>query len=116
MRIREITSAWRFARFCDFKMVVVWAIPITNRVSFEEIVFFNSAKNVSSWLRTVIISKMITGTWNRFTPLFASFFVFSYCMVAVGVVIKNLNAALIGIGLLTLLMGIYYIFYFKKPN
>jgi hypothetical protein len=35
-------------------------------------------------------------------------------MVAVGVVIKNLDAALIGIGLLALLLGIYYIFYFKK--
>jgi 1,4-dihydroxy-2-naphthoate octaprenyltransferase len=59
---------------------------------------------------------MITGAWNRFTPLFAGFFVFSYLMVAVGVVIKNLDAALIGIGLLALLLGIYYIFYFKKAN
>lgn len=60
--------------------------------------------------------QMVTGTWNRFTPLFAGFFVFSYFMVAVGVVIKNLDAALIGIGLLALLLGIYYIFYFKKSN
>ncbi len=57
---------------------------------------------------------MVTGTWNRFTPLFASFFVFSYGMVAIGVVIKDFNAALTGIGLLAGLLGIYYIFYFKK--
>jgi hypothetical protein len=60
--------------------------------------------------------QMITDSWHKFTPLFASFFVFSYLMVAVGVVIKNFNAAIIGISLLALLLGIYYIFYFKKAN
>jgi len=59
---------------------------------------------------------MITGTWNRFTPLLAGFFVFSYFMIAVGVVIKDVNAALIGIGLLTLFLLLYYFFYFKKKS
>jgi basic amino acid/polyamine antiporter, APA family len=60
--------------------------------------------------------QMITGTWNRFTPLFASFFVFSYFMVAVGVIIKDPQAALIGAGLLGLLLALYFLFYFKKNN
>jgi APA family basic amino acid/polyamine antiporter len=57
---------------------------------------------------------VITGSWNRFTPLFASFFVFSYFMIAVGVVIKDVQAALIGIGLLLFFLMIYYLFYFRK--
>ncbi|MBL0055651.1 MAG: APC family permease [Chitinophagaceae bacterium] len=59
---------------------------------------------------------MITGTWNQFTPLFASFFVFSYFMVAAGVIIKDPNAALIGVGLLALLLVIYFVFYFRKND
>ncbi len=57
---------------------------------------------------------MITGTWNKFTPLLAGFFVFSYFMIAVGVVIKDVNAALIGTGLLALFLVLYYLFLFKK--
>ncbi|MBI3137126.1 MAG: amino acid permease [Sphingobacteriales bacterium] len=59
--------------------------------------------------------ELTTGTWNRFTPLLAGFFVFSYFMIAVGVVIKDVNAALIGTGLLALFLGLYFIFYHKKP-
>lgn len=58
--------------------------------------------------------QMITGSWNNFTPVFASFFVFSYFMVAIGVIIKDPNAALIGVGLLALLLLVYYLFYFRK--
>jgi basic amino acid/polyamine antiporter, APA family len=57
---------------------------------------------------------MITGTWNKFTPILAGFFVFSYFLIAVGVVIKHLNAALIGTGLLALFLALYYLFLFKK--
>lgn len=57
---------------------------------------------------------MITGNWNKFTPLFAAFFVFSYFMIAVGVVIKDVNAALIGVGLLSFFLALYYMFYHKK--
>ncbi len=57
---------------------------------------------------------MITGRWNKFTPILASFFVFSYFMIAVGVVIKDVQAALIGTGLLAFFLMIYYLFYFKK--
>jgi len=59
---------------------------------------------------------MITGTWNKFTPILASFFVFSYFMIAVGVVIKDVNAALIGTGLLAIFLAIYYVFYHKRKN
>ena len=44
----------------------------------------------------------------------AGFFVFSYFMIAVGVVIKDVNAALIGTGLLAFFLAIYYFFYHKK--
>ena len=57
---------------------------------------------------------MVTGAWNKFTPILASFFVFSYFMIAVGVVIKDLNAAFIGVGLLLTLLMVYYFFYHKK--
>ncbi len=57
---------------------------------------------------------MITGAWNKFTPVLAGFFVFSYFMIAVGVVIKDVNAALIGTGLLAFFLVLYYLFYFKK--
>jgi basic amino acid/polyamine antiporter, APA family len=59
---------------------------------------------------------MITGTWNRFTPVLASFFVFSYFMVAVGVIIKDPMAALTGVGLLLFLLLVYYFAYFRKDN
>ncbi len=57
---------------------------------------------------------MITGKWNKFTPVLAAFFVFSYFMIAVGVIIKDVNAAFIGTGLLTFFLLLYYFFYFKK--
>ncbi len=59
---------------------------------------------------------MVTGKWNRYTPVLASFFVFSYFMIAVGVVIKDVKAALIGTGLLALFLLLYYLFYHKKPE
>ncbi len=58
--------------------------------------------------------EMITGTWNKFIPLFASFFVFSYSMIVVGVVIKDIQSAMIGAGLLLVLLSVYYLFYSKK--
>lgn len=59
---------------------------------------------------------MITGAWNRVTPILAAFFVFSYFMIAVGVVIKDVKAALIGTGLLALFLTLYFIFYHRKIN
>ena len=59
---------------------------------------------------------LITGNWNRFTPVLAGFFVFSYFMIAVGVVIKDVNAALIGTGLLAFFLAIYYFFYHRKND
>lgn len=58
--------------------------------------------------------ELVTGHWNKWTPLLASLFVFSYFMVAVGVIIKDINAALTGIGLLVLFLLLYYAFYFRK--
>lgn len=60
--------------------------------------------------------QMITGAWNKFTPLFAALFVFSYFLVAVGVVMSGLKWALIGCGLLLFFLIIYFIFYHKKKS
>lgn len=53
---------------------------------------------------------LITAGWNRYTPALAAFFVFSYFMIAVGVVIKDLQAALIGTGLLGFFLLLYFLF------
>ena len=55
-----------------------------------------------------------SASWNKYTPIATSFFVFSYFMVAIGVVIKKLDAALIGTGLLALFLILYFLFYHKK--
>lgn len=60
--------------------------------------------------------QMITGGWNRFTPVFASLFIFSYFMVAVGVVIKDVKSAIIGCGLLLFFLGVYFVFYHKRKG
>ncbi len=57
--------------------------------------------------------EMITGKWNRYTPLLAAFFVFSYFMLLIGVIIKKSIPALIGTGLLLFFLGIYFVFYRK---
>ena len=57
---------------------------------------------------------MVTGNWNKFTPILAGFFVFSYFGVAIGVVIKDITAAFIGTGLLVFFLLLYFAFYFKK--
>lgn len=57
---------------------------------------------------------MITAGWNRYTPVLAGFFVFSYFMIAVGVVIKDVNAALIGSGLLGFFILLYFLFLHRK--
>jgi APA family basic amino acid/polyamine antiporter len=59
---------------------------------------------------------MITGAWNKFTPAFASFFVFSYFMIAIGIVIKDVKAAFVGTGLLLFLLLLYYLFYFRRKS
>jgi APA family basic amino acid/polyamine antiporter len=48
------------------------------------------------------------GALTRFTPYLASFFVLSYAMVAVAVVIQKPGAAGIGLGLLLLLALLYF--------
>jgi APA family basic amino acid/polyamine antiporter len=59
---------------------------------------------------------LINGTWNKFTPVLAGFFVLSYFSIAVGVVLKDINAAIIGVGLLILFLAVYYFFYSKKRS
>ncbi|MBL7728719.1 MAG: amino acid permease [Dinghuibacter sp.] len=60
--------------------------------------------------------QLVTGVWNRFTPIFAAIFVFSYILVAAGVVINGLKWALIGCGLLLFFLGVYFVFYHKRKQ
>lgn len=55
-----------------------------------------------------------TGLWNKITPALAAIFVFSYFLIAVAVVIKDVQAAIIGSGLLILFLILYFLFYHKK--
>lgn len=52
----------------------------------------------------------------KITPLLSVLFVIAYCFVATAVVIDNISAAAIGIGLMVLFMCIYFLFYNKKVN
>ena len=60
--------------------------------------------------------QLVTGNWNKFTPVLAGFFVVSYLGVATGVVIKDVTAALTGAALLLLFFLLYAVFYHKKNN
>jgi APA family basic amino acid/polyamine antiporter len=54
------------------------------------------------------------GGFTRFTPFFAAFFILAYLVIATGVFIKDLNAALTGTGLLVLFLALYFIFYHRR--
>jgi APA family basic amino acid/polyamine antiporter len=99
-------------------VVTFFGKGVDNILSFtmflDSIGMSTSAAAIFILRKRKVNQEMVTGNWNKFTPLFASFFVFSFGLVAAGVVIRNVNAAFIGIGLLALLLAIYYIFYFKK--
>ena len=56
----------------------------------------------------------VTGNIKKYTPYFTAFFVFSYFMIAVAVVISNWQAAATGIVLLLIALALYFIFYHKK--
>lgn len=54
------------------------------------------------------------GGFTRFTPFIATFFIAAYAVIATGVFIKDLNAALTGTGLLALFLVLYFVFYHRK--
>ena len=54
------------------------------------------------------------GGFTRYTPFFATFFILAYVVIATGVFMKDLNAALTGTGLLALFLALYFIFYHRK--
>jgi len=60
--------------------------------------------------------EVVQGAWKKYTPFLAAFFVFSYTMIDVGVVMKDVKAALIGIGLLIFFLVLYFLFYHKKKS
>ncbi|MFM8805958.1 MAG: APC family permease [Sphingomonadales bacterium] len=54
------------------------------------------------------------GGFTRYTPFFASFFILAYVVIATGVFMKDLTAALTGTGLLALFLALYLVFYHRK--
>jgi APA family basic amino acid/polyamine antiporter len=58
--------------------------------------------------------QLVTSSWNKITPVCAAIFVFSYFMVAVGVVLSDYFWAIVGTGLLLFFLAIYFIFYHKR--
>jgi basic amino acid/polyamine antiporter, APA family len=58
--------------------------------------------------------QLVTSSWNKITPICAAIFVFSYFMVAVGVVLSDYFWAIVGTGLLLFFLAIYFIFYHKR--
>ena len=68
-------------------------------------------------LRKRKVNEELTGAgWNRLVPYLAAFFVFSYSMIDVGVVMKDVKAAIIGTGLLLFFLLLYFLFYHKKKD
>jgi basic amino acid/polyamine antiporter, APA family len=51
---------------------------------------------------------LVTGSLKNYMPILAGFFTLSYCVVATAVVIDNWVAAMIGVILLLLFVGIYF--------
>jgi APA family basic amino acid/polyamine antiporter len=89
--------------------------PILNFTMFlDSIGMSTSAAALFVLRKRKIGEQSANASWNKITPIAAVFFVFSYCMIAIGVMIKNVNAALIGTGLLAFFLGLYFIFYHKK--
>lgn len=57
---------------------------------------------------------LTNATWNKVTPYLASIFVISYFLLAIAVIVKDINAAVTGTALLAIFLAIFYIFYHKK--
>lgn len=66
--------------------------------------------------RRKVNEELTKAGWNRIVPYMAAFFVFSYSMIDVGVVMKDIKAAIIGTGLLILFLAIYFLFYHKTKD
>lgn len=60
--------------------------------------------------------ELVQGNWNKFTPVLAGLFVLSYFSIAVGVIMKDVNAALTGAGLLLFFILVYYLIYYKRKS
>jgi APA family basic amino acid/polyamine antiporter len=52
--------------------------------------------------------ELVKGGWKRWTPALGVFFIMAYCVVAAAVVIDNWKAAMTGVGLLLLFVGIFF--------
>lgn len=53
----------------------------------------------------------VTGSIRKIIPVVAVLFILAYCVVCYSVIVNNIQAALVGIGLLVLFLGVYFAFY-----
>jgi APA family basic amino acid/polyamine antiporter len=57
---------------------------------------------------------LVAGEYSMLTPYVAGFFIVAYFAIATGVFLKDLTAALSGVGLFSIFLIIYYLFNRKK--
>jgi APA family basic amino acid/polyamine antiporter len=86
--------------------------PILNFSMFLDCIGMASSAAALFILRKRQNTKL--GGFTRYTPFFASFFILAYVVIATGVFMKDLNAALTGTGLLALFLALYFVFYHRK--
>lgn len=78
-------------------------------------IFLDSLGFITSAIALLILRKMaynehlVKGGLKRWMPLLTGFFIVAYTVVAIAVVIDNWKAAIIGVGLLILFVGIYFL-------
>jgi len=61
-------------------------------------------------------SENVAGRFTKIIPVITVLFIAAYCVVASAVVIDNLIAALIGVGLLLVFLALYFVFYHGRKN
>jgi APA family basic amino acid/polyamine antiporter len=77
-------------------------------------IFLDSLGFITSAIALLILRKkkynehLVKGGLKNQMPVLAAFFIMAYCVVATAVVIDNWKAAMIGVGLLLLFVGIYF--------
>ncbi len=93
-------------------LVTFFGKGVDNILGFS--MFLDSLGFITSAVALLILRKrlynenLVKGSWKKWTPVLASFFIMAYSVVAIAVVIDNWKAAMIGVGLLLLFVGIYF--------
>jgi APA family basic amino acid/polyamine antiporter len=93
-------------------LVTFFGKGVDNILGFS--IFLDSLGFITCAVALLILRKrrynehLVKGGWKKWTPVLAIFFIMAYCVVAAAVVIDNWKAALTGVALLLLFVGIYF--------